>query len=141
VVLGSRYENSPIIVDDGTAWPAAQHTEFQPSARPGCLAPHAWLEDGSSLYDHFGPGYTLLVLADAGRSTAGDIAGMAKAAGVPIALLDLRDTGLAQLYEAPLALIRPDQYVAWRGTDADAAALVDVIRGAETRTTVRRAAS
>jgi len=141
VVLGSRYENSPIIVDDGTAWSPVQHTEFQPSARPGCLAPHAWLGDGSSLYDHFGPGYTLLVLADAGRSTAGDIADEAKAAGVPTKLLDLRHTDLAQLYEAPLALIRPDQYVAWRGTGADASALVGVIRGAEARTAVRRAAS
>jgi 2-polyprenyl-6-methoxyphenol hydroxylase-like FAD-dependent oxidoreductase len=141
VVLGSRYENSPIIVDDGTALPAEQHADFQPSARPGCLAPHAWLADGSSLYDHFGLGYSLLLLADAGLSTAGDIAGMAKAAGVPLKLLDLRNADLAQRYEAPLALIRPDQYVAWRGTSADAAALIDVIRGAETKTTVRRVAS
>ena len=37
---------------------------FEPSAHPGCLAPHAWLADGSSLYDHFGLGFSLLVLAD-----------------------------------------------------------------------------
>ena len=44
VVLGSHYENSPIIVADGTARAGrATHANFEPSARPGCLAPHAWL--------------------------------------------------------------------------------------------------
>jgi hypothetical protein len=39
---------------------------------------------------------------------------------------------LAGLYEAPLALVRPDQHVAWRGerAPADAAGLIDVVRGA-----------
>ena len=44
---------------------------YVPSAHPGCLAPHLWLADGSSLYDHFGPGFTLLVTEGderAGRS-------------------------------------------------------------------------
>jgi len=141
VVLGSHYESSPIIVADGTAPPVEQHAEFQPSARPGCLAPHAWLDDGSSLYDHFGLGYSLLLLADPGLAAAADIAGAAKAAGVPLKLLDLRHTALAQLYEASLALIRPDQHVAWRGPSADATALVDTIRGVETNTSMRRAAS
>ena len=53
VVLGSRYAGSPIIVSDGSTPPAEHHAIFQPSAHPGCLAPHAWMEDGSSLYDHF----------------------------------------------------------------------------------------
>ena len=34
---------------------------YVPSAHPGCLAPHLWLTDGSSLYDHFGPGFTPLI--------------------------------------------------------------------------------
>jgi FAD binding domain len=70
VVLGSYYEKSPIIVADGTTLPPTEHTEFQPCARPGCLAPHAWLDDGSSLYDHFGLGFSLLVLADSGLPAA-----------------------------------------------------------------------
>lgn len=141
VVLGSRYDRSPIIVDDGTAAPPEHHTNFQPCARPGCLAPHAWLENGCSLYDQLGSGYSLLLLADAGTSTAGDITGAAKAAGVPLKVLDLRHTELAELYEAPLALIRPDQYVAWRGSRADAAAVIDTIRGVETKTSERRTGS
>jgi 2-polyprenyl-6-methoxyphenol hydroxylase-like FAD-dependent oxidoreductase len=146
VVLGSRYQNSPIIVGDGSAAPAEHHANYQPSAHPGCLAPHAWLTDGTSLYDHFGLGYTLLLLAEEGASLARDIQSAAEAAGVPLKLIDLRQRDLAEddlaaLYAAPLALIRPDQYVAWRGSGADAAAIVDTIRGIEPRTTMRRAAS
>ncbi len=138
VVLGSNYENSPIIMADGTPAPAAQHIEFEPSARPGCLAPHAWLADGSSLYDQFGLGLSLLVLADSGQSAARAIADAAEAAHVPLTVLDLRAAGLEKLYEAPLALIRPDQHVAWRGATADAAALIDTVRGADTKITTRR---
>jgi 2-polyprenyl-6-methoxyphenol hydroxylase-like FAD-dependent oxidoreductase len=140
VVLGSHYENSPVIVADGTPSPPAQHAEFEPCARPGCLAPHAWLDDGSSLYDHFGLGLSLLVLAESGLPTARAIADAAQAARVPLKVLDLRSAGLGQLYEAPLALIRPDQHVAWRGADANAAALINMVRGAEAKTTTRRTA-
>jgi len=34
------------------------------------------------------------------------------------------EVSLFELYEAPLALIRPDQIVAWRGSAADGAAEV-----------------
>jgi hypothetical protein len=140
-VLGSRYQNSPIIVGDGSAAPAEHHANYQPSAHPGCLAPHAWLADGTSLYDHFGLGYTLLLLAEQGASLARDIQNAAEAAGVPLTLIDLRQEHLAALYAAPLTLIRPDQYVAWRGASADATAIIDTIRGIEPKTTMRRAAS
>jgi 2-polyprenyl-6-methoxyphenol hydroxylase-like FAD-dependent oxidoreductase len=129
VVLGSRYQDSPIIVGDGSAAPAEHHANYQPSAHPGCLAPHAWLADGTSLYDHFGLGYTLLLLAEEGAASARDIQGAADRAGVPLKSIDLRQNNLAELYAAPLALIRPDQYVAWRGGSADATVLIDRICG------------
>jgi hypothetical protein len=132
VVLGSRYQNSPIIVGDGSAAPAEHHADYQQSAHPGCLAPHAWLGDGSSLYDHFALGYTLLLLADEGATPARDIQDAAQLASLPLKLIDLREENLAALYAAPLALIRPDQYVAWRGASADARALIDTIRGGAT---------
>ncbi|MDF2120271.1 FAD-dependent monooxygenase [Roseiarcaceae bacterium H3SJ34-1] len=128
VVLGSRYEKSPVIVDDGSAPPVEHHATFDPSAHPGCLAPHAWLADGTSLYDHFGLGYTLLLLGgDVGASAA--IAAAAAEVHVPLKVLDLHTEHLRDLYGAPLVLVRPDQYVAWRGVTADAHALVDIIRG------------
>jgi len=129
VVLGSRYEKSAVIVDDGSAPPPEHYASFEPSAHPGCLAPHAWLADGSSLYDHFGLGYTLMRLAD-GMDASVAIAAAAAKARVPLKVLDLRSERLGHLYGAPLALVRPDQYVAWRGAGAEADALVDIIRGA-----------
>jgi 2-polyprenyl-6-methoxyphenol hydroxylase-like FAD-dependent oxidoreductase len=130
VVLGSRYDESPIIVPDGTPAPAEHHATFEPTARPGSLTPHVWLKDGSSLYDHIGLGYNLLLLSDAGAALAREISAAAAAASVPLKTLDLRAEGLEALYAAPLALVRPDQYVAWRGARADPAALIDTLRGA-----------
>jgi 2-polyprenyl-6-methoxyphenol hydroxylase-like FAD-dependent oxidoreductase len=132
VVLGSRYRDSSIIVGDGSAPPAEHHANFEPSAFPGCLAPHAWLPDGSSLYDHFGGGYTLLVLDDAAPADA--LVAAAKRAGVPLTVLNLRDAHLRELYSAPLALVRPDQYVAWRGARvADPERIMATVRGARLR--------
>ena len=131
VVLGARYNDSPIITGDGSAPPAEHYANFEPSAHPGCLAPHAWLDDGSSLYDHFGLGYTLLLLSDAAAALAQEIEDAAAAAGVPFTLLDLRGTGLEKLYAASLALIRPDQFVAWRGSNVDVAMLIRKISGNE----------
>ena len=113
VVLGYCYLNSAIVVDDGTMREWQRRRDYVPSAIPGCLAPHHWLADGTSLYDRFGPGFTLLVLdADIDIDVA---AAEARAAGVPLTVLRLPDAGLRDLYGAAMALIRPDQHVAWRG--------------------------
>ena len=84
VVLGSRYENSPIVIADGSTAPIEHHANYQPSAHPGCLAPHAWLDDGSSLYDHFGPAFSLLLLENSGANLAQELAAAANAAGMPL---------------------------------------------------------
>jgi 2-polyprenyl-6-methoxyphenol hydroxylase-like FAD-dependent oxidoreductase len=132
VVLGSRYDQSPVIIDDGSPPPAEHSSDFSPSAHPGCLAPHAWLRDGTSLYDHFAPVYTLLQLGDVAASATQALMSAAKARGLPLALLDLRHEDLVGLYGAPLVLIRPDQFVAWRGSPvaADADRLIAKVCGA-----------
>ena len=117
LVLGTNYHGSPVLVPDGTAPPPDHPRHYVPSASPGCLAPHLWLHDGSSLYDHFGLGLTLL-LAEADEG-AGDPAVRAMAAaadllGIPLTVLAPGDERLARLYRARYALIRPDQHVAWR---------------------------
>jgi hypothetical protein len=128
VVLGSRYRESPIIVDDRSVPPQEHSATYAPSAHPGCLAPHTWLPDGSSLYDHFGLGYTLLVLDETADPDA--LAQAAKRAGVPLTVVALSDPALRELYGAPLALIRPDQYVGWRGSCGDDAdAIFATLRG------------
>lgn len=114
VVLGYCYQGSPVVVDDGS--PAWQRSiNYVPSAAPGCLAPHRWLADGSSLYDHFGDGFTLLVADAAAQVEANMAIDDATAAQVPLTVATITGEGLAELYAAKLALIRPDQHVAWRG--------------------------
>ncbi|WP_345944785.1 FAD-dependent monooxygenase [Variovorax sp. dw_954] len=115
VVLGYRYENSPVIAGDGTEAPPPDFLNYVPSSRPGHLAPHAWLHDGTSLYDHFGQGFTLL---DSGKANPDEIAAArkaAQAAGVPLQVIQPSEPGLPGLYRSRLTLIRPDQHVAWRG--------------------------
>ena len=47
----------------------------------------------------------------------------------PLAVVRLDDPALRTLYDAPLALIRPDQHVAWRGSAWPAEGLLDRISG------------
>jgi 2-polyprenyl-6-methoxyphenol hydroxylase-like FAD-dependent oxidoreductase len=130
LVLGMRYENSPIIIPDGSDPPPDHVSLYEPSAHPGCLAPHLWLSDGSSLYDHFGDGFTLLVTDGDSGSTDGLVAAAARR-GVPVTVLALPDERLRGRYGARLALIRPDQHVAWRGDrlPADGDRLIAVVTG------------
>ncbi|WP_218628361.1 FAD-dependent monooxygenase [Variovorax sp. dw_954] len=115
VMLGYRYDASPVIVADGTPAPAHDFLNYVPSARPGCLAPHAWLHDGTSLYDHFGAGFTLLVTDDSNGDDIERARASARVAGVPLVIVRPHGMALAELYRARFALIRPDQHVAWRG--------------------------
>jgi hypothetical protein len=129
LVLGYHYAGSPIVVDDGSAVPAHEPQRYHGSARPGTRLPHRWLPDGSSLYDHLGTGFTLLRLDPA--LDAGPFRAAAARTGLPLAVVDLPELPDAAGYGAPLLLVRPDQHVAWRGTDsATAAAVLDIARGA-----------
>jgi 2-polyprenyl-6-methoxyphenol hydroxylase-like FAD-dependent oxidoreductase len=114
IVLGMRYENSAVIVPDESAPPPEHFMLYSPSAYPGCLAPHIWLEDGSSLYDHFGDGFTLLVTADTDVDV-GVLADAMASRNIPLKVLSPGDVRLRERYQAHFALIRPDQHVAWRG--------------------------
>lgn len=133
VLLGCCYEDSPLIASDGSAPSQPDFLNYVPSARPGCRAPHAWLHDGTSLYDHFGPGFTLLATASA-QATDIDSARQAFAAArIPLHVLRPREPAITDLYQARYALIRPDQHVAWRGSEwpAQPAGLLNRIVGRE----------
>lgn len=114
IVLGLRYRGSPVIWDDGTEANWAASRDYIPNAAPGSLAPHAWLNDGS-VYDLFGPGFTLLVTADAAGADIEEAASEARSTGTPLTVVKLDSPKLVSLYQASRALIRPDQIVAWRG--------------------------
>jgi 2-polyprenyl-6-methoxyphenol hydroxylase-like FAD-dependent oxidoreductase len=116
-VLGYRYDDSPIIVSDDSEPPARDYNVYIPSSYPGCVAPHAWLEDGSSLYDHFGPGFTLVTRRTAGPSDVQRIVADAQASAVPLQLVEISSDVVTALYPCRFTLIRPDQHVAWRGNE------------------------
>jgi 2-polyprenyl-6-methoxyphenol hydroxylase-like FAD-dependent oxidoreductase len=134
VVLGYRYEASPVIVPDGTRAPAVDFSNYVPTSRPGHLAPHAWRHDGTSLYDHFGIGFTLLATPDADACDLDAARRQAAECGVPLVVLQPQEGGVANQYPDRYTLVRPDQHVAWRadGWPADGAALLRRVCGQAT---------
>ena len=130
VHLGYRYEDSPLIVPDGTPPPPLETASYTPTARPGHRAPHAWLADGRSTLDLFGRDFVLLRFG--GAAPGGEIMqSAARAAGVPLSIFAIDDPDIAALYDRRLVLVRPDGHVAWRA-DAepeDAATLMATVAG------------
>ena len=114
-VLGLCLSSSPLIAAANEPAPARDSQNYSPSTRPGCLAPHAWLPDGRSLYDLFGTGFSLVVSKEAHEDDVASAVRDADALSVPLEIVRLNDNGIAALYEALLTLVRPDQHVAWRG--------------------------
>jgi 2-polyprenyl-6-methoxyphenol hydroxylase-like FAD-dependent oxidoreductase len=132
-VLGISYDSSAVI-PDGTPLPtvANQVVEYIPTARPGCRAPHMWLQKGDQqistldLYD------TQFVLLSGPGGEAWRTAGqrIADFFGIPLCCYVIGPNGplidrtgeWQRLYGVgPLGavLVRPDGHVAWRMPDAD----------------------
>jgi 2-polyprenyl-6-methoxyphenol hydroxylase-like FAD-dependent oxidoreductase len=114
-VLGLGYEDSPIVCKEPGPAPEYNNEIYTPTARPGYLAPHAWLGDGRSLYDCFGQGFTLLVDAGAEAADLRLAKSDAVSLGIPLEIVRPNEMDIAHLFGAKLALVRPDQHVAWRG--------------------------
>jgi 2-polyprenyl-6-methoxyphenol hydroxylase-like FAD-dependent oxidoreductase len=131
VMLGHRYEASPICVPDGTPPPPDPASEYIPTARPGSRAPHAWLADGRSTLDLFGRGFVLLRFGK-DPANAASLLTAADAQRVPLEAVDIDDPQTNALYARRLVLVRPDGHVAWREDAApqDADRLIRVVRGA-----------
>ena len=123
ITFGGRYDGSPLIVEDGSAPPPDHPSEYQASACPGGRPPHLWLDEGRSLYDAFHREWTLMCCTDEAHPEALAYARQAQQLGLDLQVLHLPRADLLRLYEAPLALIRPDQIVAWRGSAHDASVL------------------
>ncbi|MEP6873605.1 MAG: FAD-dependent oxidoreductase [Burkholderiales bacterium] len=134
--LGYRYLASPICVYADAEDPAQQQAEwndasnYRPSSRVGCRAPHVWLADGRSTLDLFGRGYVVVAAPGAG----GELAALAEAAarlGMPLTIEAPAEAAVRDAYERRFVLVRPDGHVAWRsdGAPADAEALVRTVAG------------
>lgn len=128
-VLGYCYEDSPVIIPDESAVSPRDSSTYTPSSDPGCVAPHAWLDDGSSLYDAFGSGYTLLSQHDATHPEIRRASADAHAAGIPLRTVQVPRSVSGSLYPTAFTLIRPDQHVAWRGEEWDGAKILPLVTG------------
>ena len=115
VMIGYHYEDSPVIVGDGTPAHGHDFVNYVPSSRPGSRSPHAWLHDSSSLFDHFGHGFTLLASKDAPSEAIDQARLQAQTAGVPLKVIQPNELAIPVLFPKRFTLIRPDQHVAWRG--------------------------
>lgn len=117
VQLGARYDGSPIIAPDG-APPTDNYVRYMPSSVPGGRMPHFWMDGGrgygSSLYDRLEFGFTLLRLGGKAVDSSA-IEQAARVRHIPFDVLDIPQADARDLYERDLVLVRPDQYVAWRG--------------------------
>jgi len=112
--FGYFYDQSPIIVSDGTEPPEYSMSEFTVSSVPGCRVPHFWLSDTESLLDKLGSGYVLLRTDKAADTSAFEQS--ANEQDMPLTVLDVMPPPeVAQYYPEPLILVRPDHHVAWRG--------------------------
>jgi 2-polyprenyl-6-methoxyphenol hydroxylase-like FAD-dependent oxidoreductase len=121
LVLGYSYAGSPVIQPSERPDPEADTTRYTPVAQPGARLPHAWLPDGTSLYDRLGTGFTLL--GPVSRAVA--LAARARERGIPLALCEPPP---GYPWAGEFLLVRPDQHIAWRASDPDDIDL-DVVTG------------
>ena len=128
--LGYFYENSSVIVPDGTPAPLDDPRNYFPTSRPGSRAPHFWLDENRSVLDLFGHGFALLRLGRSPPSTA-PFEEAAAALRVPLTTHSLEHEHLLALYNRKAVLVRPDGHVAWRGDEPpeDCAAVLNTARG------------
>ncbi len=124
LVLGYHYGDSNLVTPAGSLPPAAHPIRYDATAAPGCLLPHAWLGDGSSVYDVLGIDYTVLVapgVSDGGPGEVDldEVSDMAAAIPSVVRQLAPEDVDVARGWEASIVLVRPDQHVAWRGDSVD----------------------
>jgi hypothetical protein len=119
--LGYRYVDSPVIVTDGSPEPPDDPMMVVSSTWPGMRAPHEFTgadrtARGASTLDWFGRDWVLCHT----DPTPPGVPAWVRTQAVPQALADL--------FERPLVLVRPDGHVAWRG-DVLAEGIWDVVRG------------
>ncbi len=119
LVLGHVYE-SAVITKDHTAAPNTRDPigQYLPVGRPGHRAPHLWLGQGRSTLDLFGNAFVALTDRP-GKRALDTPAGIGRATGIPLVVRVIEAAGWHDLYgveRGGVVLVRPDGYVAWRGT-------------------------
>jgi 2-polyprenyl-6-methoxyphenol hydroxylase-like FAD-dependent oxidoreductase len=124
--IGSRfqqyepnYEGSPVICGPADGRNSA-HGVHAFKARPGHHLAPVHLSAGGNTFDALGRGFTLLAL-DADPAQVQHFENAARDLNVPLTIVCDTAAGGREIYESPMVLVRPDQYVTWIGSDAQGA--------------------
>ena len=127
--FGVFYGQSSLIVAEPGPPPPDDAHWYEPHARPGARAPHFWLAPDRALYDEFGMDFTLVRFDPALNVDA--LVREAQRLGAPLKVIDVDHPEARQVYAADLALVRPDQHIAWRGArlPEDVGALMRIVTG------------
>ncbi|QOZ45888.1 monooxygenase [Bradyrhizobium sp. CCBAU 53340] len=116
-----NYEGSPIVFGPtgGVSSAIGSHAY---AARAGHhLAPQP-LSSGKNVFEELGDGFTLIDLADGAAAAAFRQA--AAWLGTPLKVIEDTASGGREKYEAGQILVRPDQFVAYAGNNADDASKI-----------------
>ena len=114
IEAGYRYVSSAIICNENGDGPDPDNAQYSPTTWPGARLPHVWLDDGTALHDHLGPGYTLLRFGKTAEET-NSLERAFRELGAPIDTLAIDSERARDIYGYDLLLVRPDLHVAWRG--------------------------
>jgi 2-polyprenyl-6-methoxyphenol hydroxylase-like FAD-dependent oxidoreductase len=130
IEAGYRYVDSPVIWPEPDDGPDPDNRSYVPTSWPGARLPHVWLDDGTALHDHLGPGYTLLRLGGT-RADTGHLERALRATGATLDVRDFPSGAARDIYGYDLLLVRPDLHVVWRSNEAphDAAVVAAVATG------------
>jgi 2,4-dichlorophenol 6-monooxygenase len=129
--LGATYETGAL-VPDGSAPPAPPNPvrDYVPTSRPGSRLPHAWVEQGGvrrSMLDLIAADGLTMIAAPANGAAWAE--GASRCAVAPLRCLvegrDFTDPDghwrrVCEIGSDGALLVRPDQHVAWRATQAPA---------------------
>jgi 2-polyprenyl-6-methoxyphenol hydroxylase-like FAD-dependent oxidoreductase len=110
IEYGYRYDDSPVICAGDKSLPPLDPLVFSPTPFPGARLAHLFLSDGSALFDHLGPEFTLLSI---GGAPTGNFVESAKTLGVPLRMLSLNDEVALRVLGTCTMLVRPDHHIAW----------------------------
>jgi hypothetical protein len=111
--LGYRYVDSAVICNV-PGGPEHLFREYQPTTWPGARLPHVWCNDGTAMQDRIPEGFTILKLGGT-RADAAGLQSAIAARGAPVAVLEVPDRIVREVYGYDLILLRPDLHVVWRG--------------------------
>ena len=114
-----HYEGSPVVwQDDSGSRECSAKGSHRYEARAGHHLAPVMLADRRNIYQAMGDGFCLLAV-DATKDAVQFFRDAAKDLGLPLSVIEEARGHEADRYQARWVLIRPDQFIAWVGQDAE----------------------